>query len=82
MGLNFSRLNFFINKCIIHQTSCVHTPQRNNILKRKYGHLLNVARALMIQSYLSKIYRSYSMIHVMHIINMLPTPILNNFSLS
>jgi len=34
----------------------------------------------MIQSHLSKIYWSYSMIHVVHIINMLPTLGLNYFS--
>ena len=31
----------------------------------------------MIQSYLLKIYWSYSVIHVAHIINILPTPVLN-----
>jgi len=34
----------------------------------------------MIQSHLPKIYWSYSVIHVADIINMLPTPVLNNFS--
>jgi len=71
---------FFINKGIIHQTSCVNTPQQNSIIERKHGHLLNVARALIIQSHLSKIYWSYFVIHVAHIINMLPTPTLNDFS--
>ena len=34
----------------------------------------------MIQSHLPKIYWSYSVIHAAHIINMLPTPVLNDFS--
>jgi len=71
--------NFFRNKGIIHQTSCVNTPQQNSIVKRKHGHLLNIARALMIQSRLPKMYWSYSVMHVAHIINMLPTPVLNDF---
>jgi len=71
----------FINKGIVHQTSCVNTPQQNNIVERKHGHLLNVARALMIQSHLPKIYWSYFVIDAAHIINMLPTPILNIFLL-
>jgi len=52
----FFMTNFFINKRIIHQISCVDTPQQNSIVERKHGRLLNVARALMIQSYLPKIY--------------------------
>ena len=69
--------NFFVNKGIVHQTSCVNTPQKNSTFERKHGHLLNVVRALMIQSHLPKIYWSYSVIHVMYIINMLPTLVLN-----
>ena len=70
----------FINKGIIHQTSCVNTPRQNSLVERKHVHLLNVARALMIQSHLPKIYWSCFVIHAIHIINMLPTPVLNDFS--
>jgi len=40
----------------MHQTSCVNISQQNNIIKKKHDHLLNIATALMIQSYLLKIY--------------------------
>jgi len=76
----FFMTNFFINRGIIHQTSHVNTPQQNSKVERKHGHLLSVARALVIQSHLPNIYWSYSMIHVEHIINMLPTTVLNGFS--
>jgi len=52
----FFMTNFFVNKEIVYQTSCVNTPQKNNIVERKHDHLLNVARSLMIQSHLSKMY--------------------------
>ena len=77
MGLNFFMTNLFVNKGIMHQTSRVNTPQQASIVERKHGHILNVAKALMIQSHLLKIYWSYFVIHVAHIINMLPTPVLN-----
>ena len=80
-GTEFFMTNFFINKWIMHQTSCVNISQQNNIIKKKHDHLLNIATALMIQSYLLKIYWSYFIIHVAHIINMLPLFILNNFYL-
>ena len=79
-GTEFVITNFFAKKGIVHQTSSVDTLQQNSIVERKHGHYLNVVRALMIQSHLPKIYWLYSVIHVAYIINMLPTPILNDFS--
>ncbi|KAK8926311.1 hypothetical protein KSP39_PZI018080 [Platanthera zijinensis] len=43
----------FFNLCtefdILHQTSCVYTPQQNGVAKRKNRYFLDVARSLMIQ---------------------------------
>ena len=50
----FFMTNFFVNKGIVHQTSCVNTPLQSSIVERKHDHLLNVPRALIIQSHYSK----------------------------
>jgi hypothetical protein len=43
---------------IIHQTSCVHTPQQNGIAKRKNRDLLEKTRSLMFQMHVPKIFWS------------------------
>jgi hypothetical protein len=64
---------FYSSKRILHQTSCVETPQQNGRVERKHQHLLNVARGLLFHSHLL-----YGVLHANYLINRIPTPILHN----
>ncbi|GAU40777.1 hypothetical protein TSUD_26570 [Trifolium subterraneum] len=63
-----------------HQCSCVATPQQNGIVERKHQHILGIARALLFQANLPKIFWSHAVGHAIHIINRLPSPFLKQKS--
>ena len=46
--------SFFEKEEIIHESSCVNTPQQNRMAERKNSHLLEKTRALLFQKNVSK----------------------------
>ena len=46
--------NYLQSQGIINQSSCVDTPQQNNIAERKNRHVLKVARSLMFSTHVPK----------------------------
>ena len=72
--------DFFSANGIIHQHSCVATPQQNSVVKRKHQHILSMARALKFQSNVPLYLLSEYVLTTVHIINRLPSPILKNKS--
>jgi len=57
---------------LIHQTSCIKTPQQNSVMERKHQHILNVTRSFLFQSKITEIYWSFVVIHVVNLINRIP----------
>ena len=80
-GPGFFLKSFLASKDILHQTSCVETPQQNGRVEHKHQHILNVARALMFQSHLPTHFWSYIIKHVVYLINRVPSPIIGNKTL-
>ena len=79
-GPEFLMQEFYAEKGILHQRSCVYTPQQNGRIERRHQHLLNISRALMFQSKLPKKLWSYVVLHVAFLLNRIPTKILQNKS--
>ena len=49
-ALELAFADFFNDRGVLHQFSCVKIPQHNSIVEIKHQHLLNVARALYVKS--------------------------------
>ena len=72
--------DFYASKGVIHQTSCVETPEQNGIVEHKHQHLLNVMRTLLFQASLPPNFWCYALPHATYLINCIPTPFLHNIS--
>ena len=80
-GLEFkdsSALEFYKTQGIIHQTTCVDTPQQNAIVERKHQHLLQIVRALLFQSNIPNKFWENALLTAVYLINRLPSPVLHN----
>ncbi|CAI8603859.1 unnamed protein product [Vicia faba] len=61
---------------IIHESSCVKTPQQNGIAERKNGHLLDQTRALLFQNNVPKYLWGEVVLTATYLINRLPSRVL------
>jgi len=72
-GVEFNYKALYEKNEILHQTSCVGTPQQNSVVERKHQDILNVTRSIMFHSNLPKQFWCYAVSHAIYIINRLPS---------
>ena len=73
--------DFLQSKGIISQCSCPSTPQQNGVTGRKNHHLFDVVRTLLLESFIPPHFWCETLSTLVHLINRLPSPTLNNVSL-
>lgn len=65
--------NYLTENGIVHQSSCVDTPQQNGVAERKNRHLLEVARSLMFTMGVPNYLWGDAVLTACYLINRLPT---------
>ena len=73
--------SFFNEHGIIHESSCVHTPQQNGVAEQKIGHLLAVNRASLFHTNVPKQYWGEVVLTAAYLVNYLRSQTLQNSSL-
>ena len=75
--VNSEMTRFCKEKGVIHQTSCTYTLEQNGVAERKNRTILEMTRAIMIDSKVPKYFWPEAIATSIYLINRLPTKTLN-----
>jgi transposase InsO family protein len=78
--VNHNLSNFTSKNGIIHEFTCVDTPQQNGVAERKNRHLLEVARAILFQMSVPKSYWGEAVLTATYLINRVSSRVIDNVS--
>jgi len=76
--VNKSMQEFFRGNCLIHQTSCPNTPQRNGVAERKNRKLLEMTRAMIFDAQVPTRFWPEVVATSVYLWNRLPSQTLNH----
>ncbi|XP_052877191.1 uncharacterized protein LOC128283835 [Gossypium arboreum] len=65
---------------ILHRVSCPHTSEQNGVAERMHRHIVETVLTLLAQANLPMNYWGYAFCSAVHLINRLPTPVLDGRS--
>ena len=71
---------FFEKQGVVHESSCVNTPQQNGVAERKIGHVTTMARTLLLHNNVPKYFWGEAILMAVHVINRLPSKTLGEKS--
>jgi hypothetical protein len=68
---------YFCKQGIIHQTTCVDTPQQNGVAEWKNQHLLKVTHSFMLDMHVPKSHWGDALLTATYLINRMPSWVLD-----
>ena len=74
---NYHLSTFFEKQGVVHESSCVNTPQQNGVAERKIGHVTTMARTLLLHYNIPKYFWGEAVLMAVHVINQLPSKTLD-----
>ncbi|KAG8480454.1 hypothetical protein CXB51_024676 [Gossypium anomalum] len=63
-----------------HRVTCPYTSEQNGVVERRHRHIVEMGLTLLAKTSIPLEYWSDAFSHTFHLINRLPTPVLQNFS--